>query len=152
MVTVSLITDSVTSERAFKSLDSFSSFCQVDWVYFLIYVATINGSDPLSPINSSTIQPINFRKGGIKMKKTITITMLLMLVVAISCANMSGGEKGALTGAGVGAAGGAAITAIFGGNAAVGAAVGGAAGAVAGGLIGGSKDKKDTEDKEVKTE
>jgi len=82
------------------------------------------------------------RLGGIKMKKTITITMLLMFMVVLSCANMSGEEKGALTGAGIGAAGGAAITAIFGGNAAVGAAVGGAAGAVAGGLIGGNKEEK----------
>jgi outer membrane lipoprotein SlyB len=79
---------------------------------------------------------------GIKMKKTIIFTMLLLLVVAISCSNMSGGEKGALTGAGIGAIGGAAITAIAGGNAAVGAAVGGAAGAVAGGIIGGQDDKK----------
>ena len=54
------------------------------------------------------------------MKKTITITMLLLFMVVISCANMSGGEKGALTGAGIGALGGAAITAIAGGNAAVG--------------------------------
>ncbi len=80
--------------------------------------------------------------GGIKMKKTITITMLLAFMVVLSCANMSDSEKGALTGAGLGALGGAALTAIAGGNAAVGAAVGGTAGAVAGGIIGGSKEEK----------
>ena len=76
------------------------------------------------------------------MKKPIIITVILMLLIVVSCANMSSSEKGALTGAGIGAAGGAAITAIAGGNAAIGAAVGGAAGAVAGGLIGGNKEKK----------
>ena len=78
-----------------------------------------------------------------KMKKLITITMILMLMILISCASMSSSEKGALTGAGIGAVGGAAITAIAGGNAAVGAAIGGAAGAVAGGLIGGKEDKNE---------
>jgi len=76
------------------------------------------------------------------MKKTITITILLALLVVISCANMSGGEKGALAGGGIGALGGAALTAIAGGNAAIGAAIGGAAGAVAGGIIGGNKEQK----------
>ena len=79
------------------------------------------------------------------MKKTITITMLLVFMLVISCANMSGGEKGALTGAGIGALGGAALTAIAGGNAAVGAAIGGAAGAVAGGIIGGKNEEKKEE-------
>jgi hypothetical protein len=86
---------------------------------------------------------INIHYRGDKMKKPITITMILIFMVVVSCANMSSSEKGALTGGGIGVAAGAAITAIAGGNAAVGAAIGGAAGAVAGGLIGGNEEKKE---------
>ena len=43
-----------------------------------------------------------------QMPVMLGIPMLLLLLVAVSCSNMSSGEKGALAGAGIGAAGGVA--------------------------------------------
>jgi len=67
------------------------------------------------------------------MKRTLGLLLVLVLL-AVGCANMSPRQQRALSGGAMGAAGGALIGAIVGGSPTIGAAVGGAAGAAAGAL------------------
>ena len=83
------------------------------------------------------------------MKRTLSFLLVLVLVVAVGCANMTPKQQRALSGGAMGAAGGALIGAIVGGSPTIGAAVGGAAGAAAGALwddinkaLGGGQQKK----------
>jgi osmotically inducible lipoprotein OsmB len=68
------------------------------------------------------------------MKRVLSLTLVLIWLGAIGCANMTPRQQRALSGGAIGAAGGAAVGAIVGGSPAIGAAVGGAAGTAAGAL------------------
>lgn len=68
------------------------------------------------------------------MKRMLSLTLVLVLLATVGCANMTPTQQRALSGGAIGAAGGAALGAIVGGSPAIGAAVGGAAGVAAGAL------------------
>ncbi|MBI4640318.1 MAG: hypothetical protein HY731_06465 [Candidatus Tectomicrobia bacterium] len=68
------------------------------------------------------------------MKRILSFTLILVLLVTVGCANLTPRQQQALSGGAIGAAGGAALGAIVGGSPAVGAAVGGAVGTAAGAL------------------
>jgi osmotically inducible lipoprotein OsmB len=68
------------------------------------------------------------------MKRMRALILVLVLVAAVGCANMTPQQQRALSGGAIGAAGGAALGAIVGGSPALGAAVGGAVGTAAGAL------------------
>jgi osmotically inducible lipoprotein OsmB len=67
-----------------------------------------------------------------RMKRMLSILLVVVLLATVGCANMSARQQRALSGGAIGAAGGAAVGAITGGSPAVGAGVGGAAGAATG--------------------
>jgi len=60
--------------------------------------------------------------------------VVLVLLAAVGCANMTPRQQRALSGGAMGAAGGALIGAVVGGSPTIGAAVGGAVGTAAGAL------------------
>ncbi len=68
------------------------------------------------------------------MKRTRALALVVVLLLAAGCANMTPRQQRALSGGAIGAAGGAALGAIVGGSPAIGAAIGGAAGTAAGAL------------------
>lgn len=68
------------------------------------------------------------------MKRVLSLTLVVVLLVTVGCANMTPRQQRALSGGAIGAASGAAIGAIVGGSPVIGAAVGGVAGAAAGAL------------------
>ncbi len=68
------------------------------------------------------------------MKRVLALTLVLVLVAAVGCADMTPQQQRALSGGAIGAAGGAALGAIVGGSPTIGAAVGGAVGVAAGAL------------------
>ncbi len=68
------------------------------------------------------------------MKRILTSTLGVLLLVTVGCADMTPREQRALSGGAMGAAGGALFGAIIGGSPAIGAGVGGAVGAAAGAL------------------
>jgi osmotically inducible lipoprotein OsmB len=70
-----------------------------------------------------------------RMKRTLGIMFVTLLLAVGGCANMTPTQQRALSGGAIGAAGGAVLGAVTGGSPAIGAAVGGAAGAAAGALI-----------------
>ena len=108
----------------FEPLDAYCPFSfQIDiqsaYVHYMVLLQERRSLYERKPYFVDFKYRMNLHFGGNKMNKTITITMILMLLIVVSCANMSSSEKGALTGGGIGVAAGAAITAIAGGNAAV---------------------------------
>jgi osmotically inducible lipoprotein OsmB len=68
------------------------------------------------------------------MKRAFALLLVLVILTAAGCANMTAQQQRALSGGAIGAAGGAAVGAIVGGSPALGAAVGGAVGAATGAL------------------
>lgn len=68
------------------------------------------------------------------MRRILALTLGLVLLVTVGCANMTSREQRALSGGAIGAAGGALLGAIVGGSPAIGAGVGGAVGVAAGAL------------------
>jgi osmotically inducible lipoprotein OsmB len=68
------------------------------------------------------------------MKRILTLTVVLVLLAAVGCANMTRKQQQALSGGAIGAGSGAVLGAIAGGSPALGAVVGGAAGTAAGAL------------------
>lgn len=68
------------------------------------------------------------------MKRAFSLLLVLMLLTAVGCANMTPQQQRALSGGAIGAAGGAAVGAVVGGSPALGAAVGGVVGAATGAL------------------
>ncbi len=68
------------------------------------------------------------------MRRLLALTLGLVLLVTVGCANMTSREQRALSGGAIGAAGGALLGAIVGGSPAIGAGVGGAVGVAAGAL------------------
>lgn len=69
-----------------------------------------------------------------EVKRVLSLLLVLVLLAAVGCANMTPTQQRALSGGAIGAAGGAAVGAVVGGSPALGAAIGGAAGAAAGAL------------------
>lgn len=78
-------------------------------------------------------------------RKLMAPALLLCLLLAVGCANMSKTQKGAAIGAAAGALGGAAVS----DDDTKGAVIGGALGALAGGLIGSYMDKQAAEMEEI---
>lgn len=70
------------------------------------------------------------------MQKLLPSLMILMLLSAIACTNMSRTQQGALSGGAIGAGAGLGISAVTGGSLGTGALIGGALGGVAGGIYG----------------
>ena len=68
------------------------------------------------------------------MKRILSLTLVLVLLATVGCANMTPTQQRALSGGAIGAAGGAVLGAIVGGSPAIGAGVGGAVGAAVGAL------------------
>lgn len=68
------------------------------------------------------------------MRRILSLTLILVLLVAVGCANMTPTQQRAVSGGAMGAAGGALLGAIVGGSPTIGAAVGGAVGVAAGAL------------------
>jgi hypothetical protein len=68
------------------------------------------------------------------MTRIRALILLVAVVTATGCANMTPQQQRALSGGAIGAAGGAAVGAIVGGSPALGAVVGGAVGTATGAL------------------
>ncbi len=68
------------------------------------------------------------------IRRKAALTLVLVLLGTVACANMTPRQQRALSGGAIGAAGGAALGAIVGGSPTIGAAVGGAVGTAAGAL------------------
>lgn len=76
------------------------------------------------------------------MKQYILIAgMIVGLLFASACTNMSRTQQAAISGGAIGAGAGLGIGALTGGSGVTGAVIGGAAGAVLGGLYGHEKSK-----------
>jgi osmotically inducible lipoprotein OsmB len=73
------------------------------------------------------------------MKKLVLSLMIVMLLSASACTNMSRTQQGALSGGAIGAGAGLGISALTGGSLGAGALIGGALGGVAGGIYGNQK-------------
>jgi len=73
------------------------------------------------------------------MRKILLSLMILMLLSASACTNMSRTQQGALSGGAIGAGAGLGISALTGGSLGAGALIGGALGGVAGGIYGNQK-------------
>ena len=73
------------------------------------------------------------------MRKILLSIMILMLLSASACTNMSRTQQGALSGGAIGAGAGLGISALTGGSLGAGALIGGALGGVAGGIYGNQK-------------
>ena len=74
------------------------------------------------------------------MQKLLLSMMILVLLSAPACTNMSRTQQGALSGGAIGAGAGLGISALTGGSLGVGALIGGALGGVAGGIYGNQKE------------
>jgi len=73
------------------------------------------------------------------MQKILLSLMIVMLLSASACTNMSRTQQGALSGGAIGAGAGLGISALTGGSLGAGALIGGALGGVAGGIYGDQK-------------
>jgi hypothetical protein len=73
------------------------------------------------------------------MQKIVLSLMIVMLLSASACTNMSRTQQGALSGGAIGAGAGLGISALTGGSLGAGALIGGALGGVAGGIYGNQK-------------
>jgi hypothetical protein len=73
------------------------------------------------------------------MRKILPSLLILMLLSASACTNMSRTQQGALSGGAIGAGAGLGISALTGGSLGAGALIGGALGGVAGGIYGNQK-------------
>lgn len=74
------------------------------------------------------------------MRKMIISILIVSVLGAVGCTNMSRTQQGAVSGGAVGAAAGAGISLLTGGGLLTGALLGGALGAVGGGIYGDSKE------------
>ena len=73
------------------------------------------------------------------MQKILLSLLILVLLSASACTNMSRTQQGALSGGAIGAGAGLGISALTGGSLGTGALIGGALGGVAGGIYGNQK-------------